>query len=140
MITQSELKALLDYNPETGEFTRNGHVLGPRLQLQINKKSYLKHRIAWFYIHGDLPEFIDHINGNRLDNKITNLRPVTKRQNSQNKKIHRDGKLVGCRFNKLLNKWQSGCSIKNKYKSLGYYNTELEAHNTYITYIKENNL
>lgn len=83
-------------------------------------------------------EQVDHINGDRLDNRRCNLRIVTQRQNQQNQKKHRNGKLVGCSYNKTRKKWQAHIQIKGKQKNLGLFATELEAHEVYInTLIKE---
>ena len=83
---------------------------------------------------------IDHINGVRCDNRLENLRIVTSRENSQNKVCHRQGKLVGTSLrNKgrnLKKPWQSAIKINGKRKSLGYFATELEAHQTYMAKCK----
>lgn len=84
--------------------------------------------------------YIDHINGVRCDNRLDNLRIVTSRENSQNKVCHRQGKLVGASLrNKGINlkkPWQSAIKINGKRKSLGYFATELEAHQTYMAKCK----
>lgn len=153
MITQKELKELLEYDENTGIFTWNlansnrikiGDMAGVYrfdgyLTIRINGKPYLAHRLAWLYIYGEWPKNqIDHINGIRDDNRITNLRNVTNRENHQNKKEHRGGKLVGASFHKTANKWESQIQINGKRKFLGYYNTELEAHEAYLKFL--NNL
>ena len=153
MITQEYLKSILQYNENTGEFVwlmalkrmKIGNIAGSitngYIYVSLNKKKYLAHRLAWFYIYGKWPlNCIDHINGIRDDNRINNLRDVTPRENSQNRKEHRLGHLPGTTFNKQKNKWHSRYKLNNKSIHLGSFNTELEAHNTYITYIKENNL
>lgn len=51
-------------------------------------KSYYAHRLAWFYVHGEWPKFdIDHINHNRTDNRLCNLRQATDSENQQNQKL-----------------------------------------------------
>lgn len=110
---------------------------GKYLCTEINKKQFLVHRVIWRIHYGTWPKHeIDHINGNRLDNRICNLRDVTSRQNSHNFKIHRDGKKYGCYYEKRVNKFRTQiCIKKNKYH-IGYYNTELEAHEQYINALK----
>ena len=94
------VRELLDYNPDTGVFTwkvkRGGkaqagtvagyeHVTG-YWYIAIDKKYYPAHRLAWLYIHGVEPENdIDHINHQRSDNRISNLREATRSQNCANK-------------------------------------------------------
>ena len=80
--------------------------------------------------------YMDHINGIKIDNRLDNLRVVTPRQNSQNKVCHRNGKLVGASLNSggwnFKKPWQSTIKINGKNKSLGYFATELEAHQRYM--------
>jgi hypothetical protein len=153
MITQKELKELLQYNENTGIFTwlcdkgtnkvKNkiaGSIhSGGYLTIRINRKRYLAHRLAWLYIYGEWPKNqIDHINGIRDDNRIENLRNVTTRENQQNRKEHRNGKLVGCNFHKPAKKWRAHIQINGKQIYLGLYNTEQDAHEAYLKFL--NNL
>jgi hypothetical protein len=105
----------------------------------LNGKIYLLHRLAWLYVYGEFPNVIDHINGNTLDNRIENLRNGTVRQNNQNRKKNRNGKLVGCTYNKKCKKYQAYIRIHGKFSSLGYYTTEQLAHEAYINKLKELN-
>jgi hypothetical protein len=144
MISQNELKQLFDYNSETGVFTwlkdnYSKKLIGVKsgslhkdgyIRIIINRKSYLAHRLAWLYVYGEWPKNqIDHINGIRSDNIINNLRDVTSSENNLNRSCHRLGKLIGCHYCKREQKWVSQITINNKQKKLGYFNTELEAHN-----------
>lgn len=101
-LTQEYLKSLLHYSAETGVFTwcvtraRSGaapagacaghvHHSGYRV-IKIDQHKYQAHRLAWLYTHGEFPPHdIDHINGLRGDNRIVNLRPATRMQNSMNR-------------------------------------------------------
>lgn len=100
MLTAEILRQCLDYNPETGIFRwrmtaplrqridRRGMVAGGNtghgyLAIKIMGKLYLAHRLAWFYVHGEWPKNqIDHIDGNKSNNAIANLRDCTAAQNS----------------------------------------------------------
>lgn len=97
------------------------------------------HVIIWILHKGDIPDgfIIDHIDGNPINNDINNLRLVTQRENTQNKKIHRDGRLVGTYFHKKKKKWIAQIQINGHNKHLGQFNTELEAHELYIKVISE---
>lgn len=80
--------------------------------IQINNMSFMYHRIAWFLYYGKFPDkFIDHINGNRLDNSIKNLRQVTKSENNYNKVFHRNGNVRGV----IRTKGRFHIKIGNKY-------------------------
>jgi hypothetical protein len=153
LITQEELKEQLDYNPETGIFTwkklpekrPNNGIAGSLdnrgyTYIRINKKLYLAHRLAWLYVYGEWPQNnIDHINGIKYDNRIENLRDIPQRENCQNYTIHRNGKLVGCYFNKNAQKWQARIRVKGRLKHIGYYNTEQEAHQVYMNEVNKLN-
>lgn len=132
----------LDYNPETGEFTwknpssyqmhpgdkagtlnASGYIL-----ICINGIRYKAHRLAWFYHYGEWPSDeapqIDHINGNKADNRISNLRCATRVKNSRNHK-GRSTNTSGCTgvsFKKSNGKWQAVIGDGHgKYKLLGYF-------------------
>lgn len=98
----------------------------------ILKKSYKVHRIIWFLENEKWPRVIDHIDGNKTNNKISNLRSVSERVNQQNQYRHREGKLVGTSFRKTTGKWRSLIKVKGKQKELGTFNTEEEAHQRYL--------
>ena len=109
MITQEYLKSVLSYDPETGIFTwkyRQG-LIGKKISwntrysekqagtidpvgylgIAIEYKRYYAHRLAWLYMTGELPKkYIDHLNGNKSDNRFLNLREATNSENQQNQK------------------------------------------------------
>jgi hypothetical protein len=95
------LHTLLAYDPGSGEFRWREKVSSRRpagspagtrtargyIRIRINGKTHAAHRLAWLFVYGDWPEQqIDHINGDRADNRIANLRDVAPRVNSQNRK------------------------------------------------------
>lgn len=141
----------LKYDPDTGVITwkkyRNNrhkakkiagspHIRG-YLVIGFKGKVYYAQRLAWLLHYGEWPSNqIDHINGIRNDNRIANLRLVSARGNSSNKKIHREGKLVGASYEKKLNRYCSVIEINKKYLKIGRYPTELEAHKAYMTALK----
>ena len=70
---------------------------------------------------------VDHINGNTLDNRRSNLRIVTNRQNHQNRHHKKTSKYPGVYWHKTHRKWATTISVKNKSKHLGYFNSEVKA-------------
>lgn len=107
-------------------------------EIEVSGKSYRYHRVCWFLQHGCEPDGqIDHINGDRCDNRIKNLRVVTNRNNSRNRMYHRQGKLIGACFVKRKNNWMSSIRINGKNTFLGYYDTEQQASDAYVKRSKE---
>jgi hypothetical protein len=94
-MTQYELKQYFEYDKNTGIFTRLDRKGScgsidhyGYLVLKIKGKQYKSHRMAWLYEFGFNPKgVIDHINGDKLDNRIVNLRDVLQRENCHNKNI-----------------------------------------------------
>ena len=145
MITQERLKELLTYHDDSGLFTRNmnrkkylkNSVAGNLskdgyITIKLENKIYFAHRLVWLYKHGTMPiNEIDHINHNRADNRLKNLRDVNKAINQQNKtKSHSNNKhgFLGVSFDIRANKWYA--RINHKY--LGTFNTAQLAHEAYL--------
>lgn len=131
----------LRYEPENGFFysRRTGQRLIARhgagyISIRLAGRSWLGHRLAWIYVHGRWPiNQLDHINGNRADNRIENLRECTNAQNCQNVRAHKDGVgLVGITFEKRRSRWTAGIGVNGKRIWLGYFGTADEAHNAYL--------
>lgn len=150
MLTQEYLKEALDYNPDTGIFTWKARPLSHfntqhgcntfksrfagtvtgcvnahgYLVIRINDKLYLAHRLAYMYVHGKLPVTdTDHINHDRLDNKICNLRPVNRVNNMRNASMYKRNKsgFTGVVWDKLRSKWKAQIKVNGANINLGRF-------------------
>ena len=136
-LTQDLLRELFDYNPETGLLTNrfdrtnvckedpvgSDHGDG-YLCVGINNRIYYLHRLVWMYVNGEFPPHeIDHINGIRDDNRIDNLRAVTRLENQRNQKLRVTNKsgVNGVSWDKKMNKWKACVSVKGKTVNLGHF-------------------
>jgi len=125
----------LNYHYPNGKWTvveNWGNQSAGYCQVGFNGGRVMYHNIIWILSTGkDIPSGleIDHINGNRLDSRMENLRLVTRRENNQNMKVHRDGKLCGITIQN--SKYKAQILINSKLIYLGYYETEQEAHEAY---------
>ena len=157
-ITHEELVARFLYNPETGDLIRRvalpggtgkgrGSPEGFRLatkngngylRVNLDGKKYYVHRLAWFYVHGVLPNGqIDHINGDRSDNRIANLREATNKQNQENRRGRPGHNTTG--FLGVSNYSRHGgkrfvAQICSNYRHIyiGTYDTPEEAYQAYL--------
>lgn len=116
---------------------RAGTVAGNILTLTEYKKEYMQircsgfsmtsHRLAWIYVNGDIPEGmeIDHINGNGLDNRIENLRLVSRVENGRNlkKKSTNKSGVTGVSWSKDRNKWVASIMVGGKTIYLGRFSS-----------------
>jgi hypothetical protein len=142
MITQSELKELLEYNPDTGLFTWKktvnsraviGSIAGWNInegyiQISIYGKKYRAHRLAYLYMTGEWPkELVDHINQIKDDNRWTNLREATVSQNNINSKKQKNNKsgYRGVYWDSKNQMWRVQIKYKSKHRYLGRY-TDIE--------------
>lgn len=144
-IPVEDIRNKLSYDPLAGFFhwkirargIRFGAVAGSKaatgyLTIRINDELMLAHRIAWAHVHGSWPtQQIDHINGDRSDNRILNLREATASQNGANQKA-RPNK---CGFKGVVKnreKWAAKIVRNGKRYHLGSFETPLLAHRAYM--------
>ena len=148
-ITHSDLREQLDYVQDTGLFfwkkakskIRVGNQAGSLhwrgyVAVYVSGHSYLAHRLAWFYVHGEWPTHgIDHINGNRADNRLVNLRDVTQKENMQNRRLPKKNRvegMLGTHWNPRIKKWHATLCVDGKNKHLGLFATTEQAHEVYL--------
>ena len=96
-------------------------------RVKINRKLYAVHRLVWV-MHGNDPvPFVDHINGDVLDNRIENLRAATHSQNCMNRRVRFDSKsgVKGVTLKK--GKWHACVTLDYKVYSGGYFDSKAEA-------------
>jgi hypothetical protein len=144
VITQAELKNYVYYDPDTGAFTRKekpargkakaGDVMGSRhmagyMAASVRNKAYLLHRLAWLYVHGYMPEQIDHINHDRTDNRISNLREVVPQENLRNQKLSaaNTSGVTGVAWDKAKRKWMAQVKVDYRNVHLGRYDDWFDA-------------
>jgi hypothetical protein len=151
MISQERLKEVLHYEEQTGAFTwiesdKSGYIkeankvgtLSSRgyLRVGIDGKKYYLQRLAWLYVHGAMPDgFIDHINGDSLDNSICNLRLTNNSGNIRNqRKPHRDNitKRLGVTWDARAGKYRANINHNKIRYHLGCFDDPDEAHQAYL--------
>ena len=142
-----DIKAAVRYEPETGRFfSERLAVFGKEIG-SINKSngyyyltiygvSYRASRVAWLCVTGAWPKHhIDHINGDRTDNRFLNLRDIPRQANNQN--IHRPFKtnktgFLGVDFDKRNNRYRASIRHNGSNRTLGRFDTPEEAHEVYL--------
>ena len=144
ILTQDILKSLLSYDPDTGIFTwlvRRGSrgAIGAQITrltksgyvyVGIDKRAYLAHRLAWLYVYGVWPDGgIDHINQNRVDNRIANLRLANKSENGQNRAApkHNKSGVKGVYWSHRENKWVAAIRADKQCLRLGAFTNLADA-------------
>ena len=156
LLTIEYLCDCLDYDPDTGvlRWTRRpeshfkrrsdfigwnkrypGKVTGSKdgqgyLSVRISGRLFLAHRVAWALHQGVWPaDQIDHIDGCRTNNRISNLRAVTREENGRNQRIYRNNNsgVVGVFLDKQKNRWKAQINANGRQISLGNFEDFLDA-------------
>ena len=149
-LTQARLKELLDYDPETGVFTRLKTVSNASgakksdiagcinktdgyRRIRIDGKDFLASRLAFLYMEGYFPEYdVDHKNRIRYDDRWCNLRHASRQCNLRNCSTRSDNKsrIVGISWLKRDQKWRASITISGKAFNLGHFISKLDAAKT----------
>ena len=141
-ITQSDLKNLFRYRDDgslirtvpTSNRVKAGDVAGTKdkdgyIVINLRGKQRKAHHLVWLYHYGYMPKMIDHINRNKSDNRIENLRLTNKSLNAFNSKIQSNN-TSGCKgvsYIRKSNRWESAIKINGKKIILGYFKCLNEA-------------
>jgi hypothetical protein len=136
MLTQERVKELFSYSESTGYFTRlksvKGHysaagsVAGCIEQngyrsISIDNRRIKAHKLVFLYLQGFIPDMVDHIDGNRDNNTINNLRVATASENQKNRKLGKSNKsgMSGVRWLPKSAKWQADIRVDRELIYLG---------------------
>lgn len=154
-LTAERLRELFNYDPETGVFKRRiatgrhgcnmaGTVAGclkshGYIALRIEGTECYAHRLAWLYIHDKWPSHeIDHINGNKSDNRLTNLRDIIPRNNKENIRAATVGNKSGfLGVSPYRGRWQASICIGGKQHWLGIFSSPESAYAVYLAVKRE---
>jgi len=146
-LTAARLRELLHYDPETGLFTRLVATKGPKgaigavagcldrkghRYIRVDGTSYAAHRLAWLYAYGEWPrDMIDHVNGEKDDNRLFNLRDVDMCINMQNRR-HSNNRLGLLGVSAHKNRFRALIEVDGKSMRLGNFATPQLAHAAYV--------
>lgn len=143
-LTQARLKEVLQYDPETGyllwRISKQKVVKGKRagsvrkdgyINIRIEGGQYLAHKLVWLYFKGYLPKMIDHIDRDRANNRIDNLREATVSDNMHNSGAHSDSQIPYKGVNKHFNMFRAKIRVNGVQKHLGLFTTAYEAAKAY---------
>ena len=152
--TKESLETLLSYNPQTGDFfwkyckgrkDRIGKLAGSvkginrYREIFVCGRLYKAHRLAFVFMEVEIPEFVDHVNGCKSDNRWSNLRPASSADNVRNCWLRKDSttKLKGTSYHKASGKYGAKIQVCGKRIWLGLYGTPEEAYVAYCEAAKK---
>lgn len=136
LLSAQDVRQFVEYNPDTGVVQKKLSVKTRYKTITVLGQTYPEHWIAWLLHTGDWPKLpIDHINGDRHDNRICNLREVTGQENSQNqRKAHRSNKSTGVLgvSRRPSGKFDARLQVNGRNLHLGTFATVEEASAAYL--------
>lgn len=143
MANADRVRELLDYCPDTGQFTWKIHVANRKagtaagsrhnegyVSIKVDGKQFLAHRLAWLHVHGSWPSTkLDHKNRNRADNRLENLRPASNNQNSYNAATPRTNTsgTKGVHWHAPYGKWVARVRAEGREIFLGAFKDKADA-------------
>lgn len=152
LISAERLQFLLHYDPDSGEFiwkqgsprAERGASAGTKrwcrtayyIDMKLDGRHYKAHRLAWLYVHGHWPiHEIDHIDGDGTNNRIANLRDVTRQINMQNQRrakgVTKSG-LLGVTRDSAGYGWNAVIGVDGATRHIGFFKDKEEAHEAYV--------
>jgi len=152
-MTRDEVRELFDYDAETGELRWRKHRYAPWVgtvaggvqkdgyrrvcfQTQYRCKSYPAHRLIWLWVYGEWPPvYIDHINMDKDDNRLVNLRLATRSQNLANQRSFNKNGFKG--ISPVGSRWRANIQKDRKSRYLGTFDTPEQAHAAYCEAAKQ---
>ena len=143
-LTLKRLKETLLYDEDSGVFkwkaticsrAISGETAGTDngvgyIKIAIDNTVYYAHRLAWFWVNGYFPEHgIDHINRNKKDNSIKNLREISQQCNARNCDLYKNNTsgIKGVFWEERRKKWRSTITVNRIRKNIGYHSTKIDA-------------
>lgn len=151
LLTAEYVRSLFDYDKENGLLTRRtdhpigrfkrGQVAGGvtnwgYVRVSIHNMSFMAHRITWLWVTGEWPkDTVDHIDGDRANNRWANLRDVSRRANAQNQRNAKKGNstgLLGVSRSQQAGKFQASIYVQGRLRHLGTFDDSRQAHEAYI--------
>lgn len=147
-----DIREAFEYDRETGVLLRKfkgGHVrqVGGKkasdgyVKVGFNGREYPAHRIIWWLVHGELPSaFIDHVNGDKSDNRLCNLRLASDAENKRNvgMRRHNTSGFKGVTWDKVNRRWLAHATLNGRGVHLGRHRTKEAAAEAYRNFAREN--
>jgi hypothetical protein len=145
------VRSLLSYNKDTGDFTwlvsrgniKNGKRAGsPSLdrrssrsyyKIKIDKKLYGAHKLAWLIHYGEWPDMLDHIDGDSLNNRISNLRKCDMSENKANSRLYKNNSSGAKGVSRRGKHWRASVQVGGKRIQLGTFDTFEAASGAYAS-------